>query len=336
MSVHSPESVFEKAFAHPALASRLASDLIRRNLPVATVAALDLDRLQRVAVDVVDLAGCSRRPDALYRAGLRDVPGQAVLIPFFLVGEPAAPAWLAPLATLRYALLLWARYVEEARAATGRTPARLPLVLPIVVHDGPQPSSGAHGLSELFDLPVAFAEYLPRFPVLVDDMTVGESERAERRARFLAQWRRMLDASAGEPHHLRVVEASVQYLFESDYSLSPADFVETARAVADPRTKEALMTLGDKFKALGREEGRAEGRTEGRTEGRAEGRAEGRTEGRAEGLGRAVLTQIQLKFGAPDEATRRRVEAADIDQLDRWTARILTAETLAELFADGG
>lgn len=60
--------------------------------------------------------------------------------------------------------------------------------------------------------------------------------------------------------------------------------------------------------------------------------AEGRAEGREEGLHLALLKQIELKFGQPSPTTRGRVERATESELERWIERILTAETLDELF----
>jgi hypothetical protein len=38
-------------------------------------------------------------------------------------------------------------------------------------------------------------------------------------------------------------------------------------------------------------------------------------------------------LGEPDASTLARLQAASEDELDLWTERILTAETLSELFA---
>ena len=63
---------------------------------------------------------------------------------------------------------------------------------------------------------------------------------------------------------------------------------------------------------------------------RAEGRAEGETRGEA----KALLKQITLKFGEPGEEIVARLESASPEELDRWVARILTVNSLEELFAD--
>jgi predicted transposase/invertase (TIGR01784 family) len=58
-------------------------------------------------------------------------------------------------------------------------------------------------------------------------------------------------------------------------------------------------------------------------------RREGRQQGRAAVLARLLL----LKFGPLSEATQQRLEQADDAHLDVWTERILSAQSLDEVFA---
>lgn len=65
--------------------------------------------------------------------------------------------------------------------------------------------------------------------------------------------------------------------------------------------------------------------------GRAEGEAQGRAAGLAEGLRQTLLGLGAKKFGPPSRATRARIAAAGSDPLNRWTQRLLTADTWGEL-----
>ncbi len=76
-------------------------------------------------------------------------------------------------------------------------------------------------------------------------------------------------------------------------------------------------------------------RTEGRQEGREEGRHEGREEGRHEGVEGMLRKQIELKFGELPAWADERLKQASDEQLDNWVARILTADSLDALFAEG-
>ena len=77
----------------------------------------------------------------------------------------------------------------------------------------------------------------------------------------------------------------------------------------------------------------AESRAEGEAKGRTEGEAKGRTEGEAKGRATLLLKQLGLRFGPLSDATRARVQAASIEQLDTWAERILSAATLDDVLA---
>jgi len=59
------------------------------------------------------------------------------------------------------------------------------------------------------------------------------------------------------------------------------------------------------------------------------GLAKGRAEGRAE----LLLRQARLRFGIVPSEIEQTIRTADIDTLDRWAERILTAASLDELLA---
>ncbi len=64
-----------------------------------------------------------------------------------------------------------------------------------------------------------------------------------------------------------------------------------------------------------------------------EGLEEGRQEGMQQGEAALLLRQVERKFG-PEvaEAHRGKIDSADPETLLEWSERILTAETVAELF----
>ncbi len=57
-------------------------------------------------------------------------------------------------------------------------------------------------------------------------------------------------------------------------------------------------------------------------------------EGRQEGEARLLLRLLRLKFGPLDSETEERVHAAGADRLLEWGERVLTAESLQEIFGD--
>jgi predicted transposase YdaD len=65
-------------------------------------------------------------------------------------------------------------------------------------------------------------------------------------------------------------------------------------------------------------------------EGRELGRDEGRLEGRAEGRAATLSKLLRLKFGDLPEAVVSRIQSATIDDLDRWSDRILGATSIQD------
>jgi hypothetical protein len=59
-----------------------------------------------------------------------------------------------------------------------------------------------------------------------------------------------------------------------------------------------------------------------------------REEGRQEGEARVVLRLLRLKFGPLEPALEDRVRSADADRLLEWGERVLTAESLQQVFRD--
>ena len=93
------------------------------------------------------------------------------------------------------------------------------------------------------------------------------------------------------------------------------------------------MTAAQEWFLEGKEEGRIEGKEEGRIEGIEEGREEGLEAGEHRALAAILTKQIRLRFRDVPPDCAARIEAASKAELERWLERILTAETLDELFA---
>ena len=68
-----------------------------------------------------------------------------------------------------------------------------------------------------------------------------------------------------------------------------------------------------------------------RDEARAEAEAKGRAEGRAEGLRATLRKLMKLKFGGVSDAVSARIDAAAIEDLERWVERILVATSAEEV-----
>ena len=75
------------------------------------------------------------------------------------------------------------------------------------------------------------------------------------------------------------------------------------------------------------------GEQRGEKRGKRLGERIGEQRGEQRGKAKMLLDLITLKFGEPSSAVVKRVNHAEIEQLDVWIRRILTANSLKELFA---
>ena len=71
--------------------------------------------------------------------------------------------------------------------------------------------------------------------------------------------------------------------------------------------------------------------------GREEGREMGREEGLAEGQARALVKMLELKKESvlTVEARQRILECTDVDLIEQWFERAVTASSLDEIFSAG-
>jgi len=85
-------------------------------------------------------------------------------------------------------------------------------------------------------------------------------------------------------------------------------------------------------KIEGKIEGKKEGKIEGKIEGKKEGKIEGKKEGKKEGLVKLILSLLEAKFGKISVADRKIVRGAETETLLEWGTRILTAESIDDVF----
>jgi hypothetical protein len=62
--------------------------------------------------------------------------------------------------------------------------------------------------------------------------------------------------------------------------------------------------------------------------------AEGRKEGIEEGEKKLLVKQLARKFGELSAEVRERIEAASSEQVDLWGERVLTAQSIEQVFAE--
>lgn len=311
-----------------------AAALIRSNLPESIAQRIDWKSLQLQDGSHVDAASEALHSDLIFSAKF---DGRKGFIYVLLEHQSSSDTFMA-LRMQRYVLRLWEAFLREHRRAK-----LLPAVIPLVVYHGDTPWRAPTSLLDLIDLDpaakAALAPHLPELHFLLDDLT-ARGERAIRQRRMpvaamltalsllgfpkrdaLAMLSKLVDLLRALPADRAgqaTLAAVVCYVLEV---ADPEPDTERLQAFfarnVDSSSSEVVMSAAQKL----REQGKAEGLERGRAEGRAEGRAT------------TLLKLLALKFGELPAATRKRVQAASMDELDRLTERVLSAGSLRDVFA---
>jgi hypothetical protein len=127
---------------------------------------------------------------------------------------------------------------------------------------------------------------------------------------------RAVDRDAGQPAGPTAVRALGGYVLRTT-EVDPRDLHAAFERILQ-RPEETIMSTAEKL----------------RNEGIAKGMATGIATGIASSRIEVLLRLLAKRFGAPTPATIQRVHAAPLDEIDRWTDRMLDAKTLDDVFAD--
>jgi hypothetical protein len=225
---------------------------------------------------------------------------------------------------LRYELKIWDAWLKENPHAK-----RIPAILPVVLHHSPQGWTAAVAFEALLDvddeLLAVTAPYVPRFQLILDDISAASDD--ELRGRAVTALGRLVLLCL---RYSRTPEELVQRL--SGW----ADLVREVRrapngAAALKRIYIYIYAINERYrpKELVRLVGKALGE-EGKAE-MASVAEQLRQEGERKGRREILLKQLRTRFGVLPKAAVKRVNAADAGQLDLWAERVLSAPTLADV-----
>lgn len=303
-----------------------AASQLRAVLPAELAGRLDLDRLARCSGSFVDEDLRWRHTDLLFTAPL---DGREAFV-YVLIEHQSKTHPMMAFRMLCYMMRIWDRYLKDNPSAK-----KLPIVIPIVVHHNKRPW---HAPTELYDLlelddetVKGAGEYLPRFRFLLedlatmDDVTLLSPPLAPPAQIALVLLKTVAYTPELVPQLRRWADVFKEVLNGPDGRHYIAVFLNYIREVADPPDDE----LYDLFAELGPEAKEVYMTTADRL--RAEGRVEGEAKGEVKGQAKALLRLLTRKFGPLSPAELDAVNTASADQIDTWTDRILTADTLDDV-----
>jgi hypothetical protein len=327
MTTRPHDALFKSAFEAPAAAAAL----LRALLPAEAGEAIAWDTLSRDNASFVDVALVDSHSDLLFFARLRT--GEPAALYFLLehqsTGDPAMP-----LRGLSYQVRIWERSLKEQ-------PRRwLSPVISVVVSHAPGGWTTSRSLEDMLDPAVralpGLAALVPRFSLLIED--IAHLSDADLEVRSLAAFQKLaLWLLRDARDSVRLLDSfetwtstMVELLSGPGGSESFATLIRYMFRVVDPVHREVLRA---KIRVLGPRAEEivmtiAEQLIE---EGRQEGLQEGEQKGQISSLRRLLVFKFQLQ--TLDPAYEACLHTATPEALDRYMENVLTADSLAAVFA---
>ena len=316
------DALFKAAFETPSHARALLIEL----LPPSIVAAIDWTSLTRESGSFIDPELRSRHGDLLFSVQLA---GRPETIYVLLEHQSEVDRKLA-LRVADYLVRVWKRY-EKDRGLP------LPLLIPVTIahprtgwteptslHDliQPAPASLPDLAPQILALDLHIFDLahlddarlrnwnLPAFPKLAL-VLLRDARNPDHLHRAFEHWRDLFL----EVLHARGSDAVMQVLRYIAEVAGEVRFEELRATIARqiPELEDTAVTIAEQLRQQGRQQGLQQGLQQGRAE--------------------QLTKLIRLKFGPIPPQHDARVQTASIEELDRYSERILSAETIDELLA---
>jgi Putative transposase, YhgA-like/Domain of unknown function (DUF4351) len=298
----------------------MIQDLLREIVGERWVDRIDFDSGIQVNTSFVSPKHENRESDVIWK--FRRLDGDEPVFVYILMEFQSRPDPSMPVRLMAYESLFYQGLIANQPAAGWR---KLPLVIPVVLYNGPEPWNVATDLGSLImDLDPSAEIYRPQLRYrLVDESTYSREDLAA------------LDSPVADLFRIEKsrdwweVRSSVHRLRQT---IPPAE--ESLRQAFGTWLQKVILP---RFELSGEEASETLSLEELETmlaESIDRWNRKIREEGRQEGEAGMLLRQLRLKFGPLVPEIEGRVRSTDADRLLEWSDRVLTAERLQDVFRD--
>ena len=335
---------YKLLFSHP----EMVADLLRGFVREEWINELDFSTLEKVNGSYVSDDLRERHDDVIWRIrlGKEQADKAEWLYVYLLLEFQSSVDWFMAVRIMTYVGLL---YQDLIKSETIKTGGQLPPILPMVLYNGEPLWQAPVDIADLITpIPGGLERYRPHLHyLLLDEGRYHEHELAELRNLAAALFR--LENSHTPEDVQQVLRALIIWLQSPQQSHLRRAFTVWLKRVFLPGRmpdvefdeiqdlQEVTNMLSERVKNWTKnweQQGIEKGRQQGWQQGRQQGRQEGRQEGKLEGEMDLLLHLLEWRFGTVNEMFNVRVKQADSPTLQRWSKRILTAQTIEEVFAD--
>ena len=307
------DTAYKQLFAHP----EMVRDLLVGFVPGTWVGQLDLASFERVSGSYVGEGGQQRHSDMVWKVRLA---GEWIYVYLLFEFQSRSDPWMA-LRMQVYVGLLYQDLVKRHELPQAR---KLPPVFPVVLYNGKRPWSACTSLSDLITL------------VPQDLQALQAAQRY-----VLIDQQRLTRAALSILDNFAAVAFRVDRMRDAK---DISDELEKWKGMA-PSAGQQSLKLGltrwtaHRLRCLGRQ--RIISLSTVGTEGKEMNvsmfdslkdalRHEERLDGERDRL-RKILV---LRFGPLSSRLDKRIERAEMEDLDRWSERMFDAKTVREIFVD--
>jgi hypothetical protein len=301
------DAFFKRALSDPLL----AGTFLREHLPPDVAGLLGCEPPEPVPVSFVDEELRQHHSDLLFRVHLK-TGGNALA--YVLVEHKSSPERGARLQLLRYIVRILANWYEQ-----NEPPLPLPVVLPLLVHQGPEAWRVCCEFADLFGaVPQPLRPYLPSFRHALVDLGQMEDKELSEQARLRAFLKALKYSRRPDlPESIGILLAEAPVLGAADLALIITYLKKGPITVNESLMREALQHL---------------------LPDEAEPPIHGWfgkpyfDRGKAEGEANILVRLIERRFGDVPPHLRQRIFAADVATIERWVDRVLDARDLQSVF----
>ena len=312
----------------------LVRDLVLGFIPDEWLHRLDYSTLEKMPGSYVTDDLRHRADDVVWRV---KVGAEWVYLYILIEFQSKVDPWMA-VRMMSYVGLLYQDLIKAKQVLPHR---RLPPVLPIVLYNGDAPWTAATNIADLIPkVPGLVAQFLPNLQyLLIAENRYTEADLAPMHNLAAAVMR--LQRPHDQAAVLEVIDLLNGWLADNPELMRI--FAVWIRAVllrqskhhlALPKVqdlKELKMTLAARLEQWVHES-EQKGLEKGLKKGLQEGLQKGLREGRQEGQARSLQRLLVARFGPLGAATLADVEHANLEQLEVWFDRAITARSLQEVF----
>jgi len=348
MTAQPHDKLFKEVFGE----KRYAISHFRSFLPAGLVAALDLDNAERCQGSFVDEELRGHHVDLLYKIPWRDDEtdskadsARPAMLCYLLFEHQSSEDAALPLRMLSYSLRIWKDWLKDNPISAG-----LPVIFPLVLYHGPHGWRSSVRFHDYFAIPNDLVEilgpHIPQHELLLTDLSRYSDD--ELRSGTLDAVTRLLfkhisnepeallehiinhfdlvERTFAEPSGLKSVLLVLEYVLKAS-DIAEQEVVRLSRRLSSKVEKE-IMTTAERL----REEGWKKGLETGLEQGLEQGLERGLEKGQLTGKQQILIRLLRLKFGEIGDTCTSAVEGMNEAELDNAAARVLTAESLDELF----